>query len=196
VRRVVAYRWGMDMPTAAEVRSWSPPAFDWAAAGFPDTVDGNALLDVRIEWSVGTLYAVTARTLESIPAVGKPEETSIAQQVIAAFTIIEAMGGSEEALEVMGQPWLKSFTAGSYSETRFSVAEMSGSSGTSKSPPYPPQLWTLLWALMTPDKQDEWMWLLNGQRKPEGVLVEGDWSSGLDSPYGPFVWGSSIEHWG
>ena len=187
----------MDAPTAADIRAWSPPAFQWDDYGFPapDPPTDPDPLEIRVEWSIGTLFAVTGRTLASITSV---EDTAMAQKVIVVFTVMEALGGGEAAIAVLEAPWLKSFTAGSYSETRFSPSELTGKG----QPPYPYALWNLLWALMTEEKQDEWWERLTGQRRPAGVFIEPDWGGspghrdGSDS-YGPVAWGSGIEHpWG
>jgi hypothetical protein len=178
---------GMDQPTAAEMRAWAPPAFDWAAYGFPGGLDPDPL-DVRVGWAAGELYAVTGRTLASITL---PEEVAIAQKVLAVFTMTQATGGGPAALKVLEQPWLKSFTAGSYSETRFSPAELAGGNG--KSPPYPAGLWALLWALMTEDKKDEWRRELSGQVAPAGVFVEMDFG-GVRDGLGGFTGGWPFGH--
>lgn len=188
----VAYAQDVEQPTATEVRSWSPPLFDWATYGF-GVADPDPL-DVRVQWAVGQLYAVTGRTLESITSL---EEVAIAQKVLAAFTVMEAMGGGTAALAVLEQPWLKSFTAGSYSETRFSPSEIAG--GQSKSPPYPAALWALLWALMTDEKKDDWIRTLTGQNAPAVAYVAEDWGEDVGDTYGGLVFGPGVTHgwpWG
>lgn len=117
-------------------------------------------------WAAGTLFAVTGRTLASILTA---EEVSIAQKVLVTFTVMEAMGGGEAALAVLEAPWLKSFTAGSYQETRFSPSELAGGA---KGPPYPAALWALLWSLMTDEKRDDWTERLGGARRPAGFYVQ------------------------
>jgi hypothetical protein len=180
----------MNQPTSAEIRGFAPPLFVWADFGFPAPSGSDPdPLDARVGWAVGTLFAVTGRTLASITTV---EHVAIAQRVLTAFVLLEALGGGEAALSVMESPWLKSFTAGSYSETRFSPSEL----GLGKAPPFPPALWTLLWALMTDDMKDEWIFRLGGPRRPAGTFVEPDWGFGApSSPAGPMVWGSGIETW-
>lgn len=184
----------MDAPTAEEIRSYAPPLFDWETYGFPADVDPDPL-DVRVGWAVGTLYAVTGRTMDSITLT---EEVAIAQRVLAAFVMLEATGGSAAALQVLEQPWLKSFTAGSYSETRFSPSEIAGGSGKTETPPYPPTLWALLWALMTEEKRDEWRQRLTGQVSPAAAFFDMDWGGG-EPPVAPMVWGAGVDNswpWG
>jgi hypothetical protein len=180
----------MDRPTTTELRTWSPPAFVWADYGFPDPA-GDAALDVRIGWAVGTLYAVTGRKLDTITS---DEEIPIAQKVIAMLAIMEALGGGKAALAVMEKPWLKSFAAGSYREDRFSPAELAGVSGTTKQPPYPAALWTLLWALMTPEKRDEWTWLLTGQAAPATTFIDPGFGGDCGDSLGGLVFGSGVTH--
>lgn len=175
----------MDTPTVVEIRSWAPPAFDFSKYGFPTGVDPDPLA-TRVEWAVGQLYAITGRTLASITST---EEVSIAQKVLAAFTITEVVGGGQAAIAVLEAPWLKSFTAGSYSETRFSPAEIAG--GTSKAPPYPPALWALLWALMDEDKRAEWLEMLSGRTRPAASFTGVEWDGFVD--VGPSIHGQGIE---
>lgn len=186
----------MDRPTPTEIRAYAPPLFDWEAYGFPVPVPPatDDALDIRVEWAVGTLYAVTGRTMDSITV---PEEVAIAQRVLAAFVMLEATGGSQAALQVLEQPWLKSFTAGSYSETRFSPSELAGG-GKTEAPPYPPTLWALLWALMTDEKRDEWTEKLTGRVRPAGAFFDMDWGGREPFP-GPMASGAGIDNtwpWG
>lgn len=156
----------MDAPTATLIRAWSPPLFIWADYGFP-VADPDTALEVRVGWAVGELYAVTGRTLASITAA---EEVSVAQKVLAAFVMMEAVGGGQAAIEVMNQPWLKQMVAGSYSETRFSPAEMAGG-GTGKSPPFPNWLWWMIWSLCTDEARDRWRRLLGECVAPAVAFV-------------------------
>lgn len=178
----------MEQPTAADIRLWGPPLLDWDAYGFgvPQGSDPDPL-DVRVGWAVGTLYAVTGRTLASITSV---EEVPIAQKVLTAFAVMEAMGGGTAALKVLEAPWLKSFAAGSYREERFSPQELAG--GQAAAPPYPPALWALLWALMTDAKKDEWLERLSGVRRPAGTFIQPDWGGRRER--GPLVSGSGVVH--
>lgn len=178
----------MDQPTGSDIRAWAPPQLDWTKYGFADASGSDPdPLDVRAQWAVGQLYADTGRTLASITG---PEETVIAQQVLVAFAVMGAMGGSAAALRVAEAPWLKSFSAGSYSETRFSPSELAGGRGTM---PYPIELWNLLWALMTPEKQDDWRLRLGMGNAPAGSFVQPDWGGG--EHFGPRIWGDGIETW-
>lgn len=181
----------MDTPTATQVRSWAPPNFQWSTYGFPvPTGSDPDPLDVRVGWAAGTLYGVTGRTMASIT---NPEETAIAQKVITAFVITEVLGGGPAALAVLEQPWLKSMTAGSYSEQRFSPAELAG--GSVSAPPYPPALWALLWAIMTQEKRDDWMFRLTGQRAAAGTFVNVDWGGPGDHHHGDgLMFGPGVTH--
>jgi len=175
----------MDVPTAADIRAWAPPSLNWEDYGIGEPWgDGEDPLAVRVQWAVGQLFADTGRTLESIK---RPEEVAIAQQVLVAFTVLGVLGGSEQALQVQGAPWLKSFSAGSYSETRFSPAELSARGA----PPYPQPLWNLLWALMTDEKKDDWRLRLGLGFAPAAGFVSVDWSG--DGERGPAVWGPGVD---
>jgi hypothetical protein len=177
----------VDAPTGALIRQWAPPLLDWTAYGFEEPWGTGAdPLDARASWAAGQLYADTGRTLASIVL---PEEVAIAQQILVAFTVMGAQGGSAAALEVAEAPWLKSFTAGSYSETRFAPSELAGTGGA----PYPQPLWNLLWSLMTDAKRDDWTFRLSGQHAPAGTFVGVDWGGHHHSH--PAVWGPGIENW-
>lgn len=179
----------MDQPVAADIRSWSPPLFGWDTYGFPAGTDGDTALDIRAAWAVGQLYAITGRTLASITTV---EDTAVAQKVLAAFVMTEAMGGGQAALEVLDQPWLKSFQAGSYAETRFSPAELAGG-GTQRQPPFPMSLWWLLWSLMGPEKRAEWMAWLTGKTAAAAAFIPMDFDCGYE--LGPMVGGGAFDSW-
>lgn len=177
----------MDAPTGEDIRNWAPPALDWDSLGlgedFPDP------LDQRATWAAGRLYADTGRTLASITVV---EEIGIAQQVLVAFAVMGAQAGSAAALSVAAKPWLKSFSAGSYSESRFSPQEMAGG-GNGSTPPYPMPLWNLLWALMTPEKQDDWRTRLGLANAPAAFLAFPH--DGGGELFGPMIWGPGLETW-
>jgi hypothetical protein len=157
---------------------------DWSAYGFDEF---GEQLDTRALWATGQLYAITGRTMASITLA---EEVAIAQQVLLAFTVIGAQGGSAAAIAVAEAPWLKSFTAGSYSETRFGPTELAGAKAGSA--PYPEPIWSLLWALMTPEKQDDWRVRLGMAAAPAGVFIGMDW--GGHDHYGPSIWGPGIDN--
>lgn len=179
----------MDRPTAAEVRAWAPPQFLWLTYGYPAPEGPDPdLLEKRVEWAAAQLRLETGRLLESIV---DPDEVAIAEQAIVLLTMQGAMGGSTAALAIAGAPWLKSFTAGSYSETRFSPSELTGTAKDvmGKINPWLP-LARLLWLLATPEKREEWLELYGGVVAPAGGIFEQDVSGTGEVlwPFGGPMW--------
>lgn len=191
----------MDRPTAADVRAWSPPQFDWAAAGFPAPAGSDPEpigFQKRVEWVVGEIENITGRPFPTIVAPpdgsSDPNLIPVAEQATVLKTMFEVLAGTKAALKVMQAPWLKAFTAGSYSESRFSPAELSGISGRGSehlASLGPEPLATLLLMLMTPDKRADWIYLIQGKVKPAVAVVGGHHH---DREGGPFVFGSGVEH--
>lgn len=184
----------MDQPTAAAVRGWAPPQFDWAKAGYPVPSSGPDPLEPHVAFALGEVLNITGRTLDDILT---DADIAVAERVITLKTMVDVMGGTTAALAVLAAPWLRSFTAGSYSEQRFSPAEMAGISGRGDAAPAglgPEPIATLLWLLMTPEKREEWMYLLTGRSAPAVSFTE---FGGCDDVGGwPVVgWGSAIETW-
>lgn len=112
------------------------------------------------------VMATTGRTLASMPVDLEP----LARKAIVLSVVqtAQAMGG--DALEVMAAPWLKSFTAGSYSETRFSPQELVAKGAVAAGP-----LGDLLWLLMTPEKREEFMERQAGTFAPASLIRRDDW---------------------
>lgn len=192
----------MDQPTAADVRAWSPPEFDWAAAGYPAPADGDpesVALEKRVQWAVGEIESITARPFSTIepPPDGstEPNLVPVAEQATVLKVMFAVLGGTKAALAVMQAPWLRSFTAGSYSETRFSPAEIAGiqGRGTERLGYLGPEpLATLLLMLMTPDKRADWVYLITGKAAPAGTFVPVDW--GDSGEFGGLVVGQGVEN--
>jgi hypothetical protein len=182
----------MVRPTASEVRGLAPAQFDWALYGYPTGVPDP--LEARIAYAAASLRLLIGRTLESIIDV---DEEAIADHAITLLTMQETMGGATAALEIMGAPWLKAFTAGSYSEQRFSPSELQGTNGKvvdviSKLNPWP-ALARDLWLLATEERREEWVELYGGRVRPEGGIFEQDWDGGPMGvlwPYGARGWPS------
>lgn len=178
----------MDRPTASDVRAQVPPQFNWTAAGYPTPVPPAAdTLDVRVATAAATLALTIGRKLE---AIVDEDEVVIARNAVALLVLYDAMGGSAASLQVASRPWLRSFTAGSYSETRFSPAEMAGNGKDldviAKLHPWP-ALARALWLLATPAKRVEWQEVFLGLVAPAGGIFEvfaGERGAGV-WPYGP-----------
>lgn len=193
----------MDRPDAAAIRAWSPPEFNWAAAGYPAPAPGDPepiALEKRVDWAIAEIETITGRSFDLIvpPPVGSalPNLVPVAEKATVLKVMTDVLGGSKAALQVMGQPWLRSFTAGSYSETRFSPAELSGTQGrgTERVGDLGPEpLATLLLILMTDEKRDEWIYLLTGRVAPAGTFVAPDW--GGHHGVSPAAAGQGIEAW-
>jgi hypothetical protein len=178
----------MDRPTAADVRALVPAQFDWAGFGYP--VGTPDPLEARARYAAARLHLETGRDLD---AISDPDEVAVAEHAIAGLVMQETMGGGAAALAVMEQPWLKSFTAGSYSETRFAPGELATRAADSPQDsilrvvnPWP-SIARDLWLLATPEQRDAWKELATGKASPVGgifeVPVEGCWDD-LVWPYG------------
>jgi hypothetical protein len=159
----------MDRPTAADVRAIVPAQFLWADYGYP-AGDPDPLA-ARVEYAAATLRLMVGRGLDTIT---DPDEATVAKHAVALLVMYETIGGGDAALTVMAQPWLKSFTAGSYSETRFSPQELAGGNGKttdvlSKLHPWP-ALARDLWLLASPERRDEWTETLTGVHAAEGGI--------------------------
>jgi hypothetical protein len=181
------------VPTAADVRRVAPPNLDWTSLGYPAPASGDPdPLEARVSWAAAEVAAITGRDLTTLTA----DEQLIAQRAITLKVLLDTLGGTKDALDVLGQPWLRSFSAGSYSETRFSAAEMSGTQGRGSEKIVslgPEPLATLLWLLMSPEKQDEWRFLLTGVAAPASRFIAQDW--GGHEWWGPRIFGPGIETW-
>lgn len=179
----------MERPTAAEIREWSPPQFTWASYGFP-AADPDSKLEKRVEWAAARLRLETGRTLASIVDA---DEIAAAEQAMVLLAMQEAMGGAKAAVAIAGAPWLKSFTAGSYSEARFSPSELAGTKGDVLARINPwDVLARLLWLLATPERREEWMELYGGTPAAAGGIFEQVERNGDDVlwPYGGRGWPS------
>lgn len=171
----------MDRPTSADVRAWVPPAFDWVAmAGYaPAPAAGDPdPLDVRVKWAWAEEQEMTGRDFSQIEVDSNDE--ALVQKLTALWVMYGAMGGGPAALRVMAQPWLRSFTAGSYSETRFSPSELDvtlrGATPDVIARLHPvAEIGRLLWLLATPTKQADWTSVLLNREAPIGGIVEENW---------------------
>lgn len=176
----------MQAPSSAEVRGWAPPLFDWARYGYAAPQSGTDPLDFVVTGAVADVFNVTGRSLDSVTT---DTDISTAQRAIALLCMTAARGGGADALEVADAPWIKSFTAGSYSETRLTPQEAAASPLQGRmAPPYPEPLWGLLWALMSDEKRAEWLAKLAGTATPIGGAFEAFGDEGL---YTPHAW----ENW-
>lgn len=161
----------MDDPTAEDIRAWAPPAYDFRAAGFPAPVPPETAdpLDVQVRWAIAYVVATTGRQLLTLD-LADPQFPALAEQAITWRVVQQVAGGARSTLRAtFGAPWLKQFTAGSYSETRFAPAELVSKTGVNDLP----VLADLLWLLMTDEKRDEWMERVLGRIRPAAVFTPG-----------------------
>lgn len=176
----------MDRPDAADIREWAPRQFDFASFGYPAPAGPDPdPLESEVEAADAIIALTIARTWSSIT---DPDEMAVAKRAAVLWTMYAVAGTSSAAITaIFGAPWLKSFTAGSYSETRFSPAEV-----TTKTSIHPlPALADLLWLLMTPERREEWLERLTGVPAAAGGMFEHDWNAGDELRQG---YGSSHGH--
>lgn len=158
----------MDLPVANIFRTWAPPAYDFSDAGFPDP-EGDEALDARVRWAGAYVAEVTGRPIATMPVELEP----IAEQAITLRVLQMLSSGTTKALNVASAPWLKSFTAGSYREDRFSPKELGGGDKDVLLKVNPlMELAQLLWLLMTDEKRDYWLEVFGGRVKPAGRFID------------------------
>jgi hypothetical protein len=164
----------MDAPTAAEVREWAPPQFAFASYGYP-APEGEApdTLEARTRWAWAYVLETTGRTPEDLTG----NDQALAEQAVTLRVMQLALGSSATTFATLSKPWIKSFTAGSYSETRFSPSELGGNAKDvlTKVNPWL-ELASLLWLLMTDEKRDYWLEVFGGRVRPAGAFIPVDFS--------------------
>lgn len=200
----------MDVPTASDVRAWAPPDFPWATLGFPDPADGQPdPLQKRVDWARGYIEGTTWRPFSTIqpPGVGGNlptiEDTPIdltmmAEQalVLATLQIVARQSKGYFTATVL-QDYIRSFTAGSYSETRESAENVINSRGGSVENPLVNswrELSDLLYLLMTPDAYAYWRYRLTGISAPAVGYIGQDFG-GITREPRPAAWGDGVESW-
>jgi hypothetical protein len=192
----------MDKPTAADIRAWAPPDFDWTAVGYPPA-DPDDRLQKRVDWAVGYVENTTGRPLATVappasPSLDNPDLTPLAEQAVLLATAQQVLQGSRKYLKAtVLQDYLASFSAGSYSETRRRPDEQLGRGGISNPPVNPWRaLSDLLYLLMTEQMRAYWRQRLTGVVPAAGAFIDqdfrGTWDGGGESPV---VWGAGIANW-
>lgn len=200
----------MDVPTAADIRSFAPPDFPWATLGFGAPAEGDAdLLQKRVDWAQGYVEGTTWRPLATIQPPGEAgnlptvEDTPISlvtvaeQAVMLSVLQIVATQSKGYFTATVLQDYIQSFTAGSYSETRASAENVIRSRGGSVENPLVNrwrELSDLLYLLMTPDAYDYWRYRLTGITAPAAGYVGQDFGGIVREPR-PAAWGPGIESW-
>lgn len=135
--------------------------------------NGQFLVDVAVNFVEG----VTGRKLDaSMPT----EFDEIALAVVQRLTEVSFYQSSPDFIETISDfGIIASFSAGNYSETRRGLDELR-KSGMVVPDPY---LNSLLWGLMTPDKQDEWIAWTTGKPLPDFEVTEIAWNADAGSSY-------------
>lgn len=160
----------MTAPTAAAVRGWS--RIDFGALGYGD----NAKLGVLVARANTWLETITGLTFAGMPTAFEP----LAEQAIQMLVEQMAYQSQEDIIETAADFHLiASFSAGDYSETRRGMDELRKSGMLNSDP----AIHMLLWRLLTPDKQDEWLGWINGTDLPAFEVTEVDWSAGYGQGY-------------
>jgi hypothetical protein len=171
----------MQIPTAADVRTWS--RIDFGALGYPEATPDS--LQVLVDRAVTYIGGVTGRVASDFPT-GDPL-TPIVEQAVQLRTEQLAYESQEDYVETSSDDVVQSFTAGSYSEQRRPPGWHN--TQTTRTLNQSPALDRLLWLMMTPDMQDYWLAILSGKNVPAVDVVEVDWG-GVFGPYEsvPGVW--------
>jgi hypothetical protein len=156
----------MDTPTPTQINEWSQVEF--GELGYPDDPSMQVLIDraaAWIEWVTGQTYANMPTQFETIAA-----------QAVQYMVEDQAYQSQPENLETVGDFMLiSSFSAGSYSETRRSLEELKKFGWLSADP----RLNSLLWAMLTPEKRDDWTAWIQGINAPAFETTEVDWRNPL-----------------
>lgn len=166
----------MDAVTDANIRSWSK--LDWATLGY-----GTAgTLGTIVTWSTDYVLAITGRTLADMPA----DLVSIAQQAILRRVEQVAQQNQPDYQETAADDLVASFGAGKYNESRAKRDEVAKLINPN------PELHNLLWHLMTDEKREEYLQLVDPDNNPavyfEGIEV--DWQNWGLPPSG-MLWGGA-----
>lgn len=171
----------MIAPTTAEVVEWSRVDFADLDEPFEDTD-----LDVLVARASDYVIDVTGQTWAAMPTGLE----SIAQQCVQMRVEQLAFQAQPDYVETGADDLIANFSAGSYSETR---RDQKGGSPQGIFPAVNawPALNSLLWQMMTEDKRDYWLEVLNIANRPAFEVTEVDWAAmGGFSGSDPYVWGA------
>lgn len=165
----------MITPTAADVRSWSNPNFDWDELGYPAVSAPPDPLDLVVAWSVADIQAITGRMLDA--TLTDLTLTALAQQAVLLRTQTMAYELQPDYQETAADDVVQSFTAGNYSETHVDPIKRAQAKTLTQNP----ALARILWRLMDEDQADYWIGFLEGKNAPAFDVSEIDWGGW----YGP-----------
>lgn len=160
----------MALPTPEDLTEASLVDFD--ALGFDSEPKLQRLLNVGLSlvkrytdqtWAEGGVFAPVA-------PLGEGDEPLVMEAVLSLVEWL-AFRKQEDVIETLGDfDLISSFSAGSYSESRRSGKDSQEANRA--------MLRGLLWPIMSPDKQDEWIQLETGVNAPSFEVTEVDWSGG------------------
>lgn len=165
----------MAAPTAAQVREASKIPF--ASLGFsaPQGDDADPL-QTLVNEAVEFVEWATGRTFPSMPS----QFSASAARAVRILTGVMAYQEQEDVIETIADfGFIQSFSAGNYSETRRSIADVSKSGIICNNI----LLHKTLWMVMTDEKRDEWQSTLTGVNAPAFETTEiawGGWREGDD----------------
>ena len=170
----------MNVPTAAEIRTWSRLPFD--DYDYAEPSSGTDPLDILIARAAEYVGRVTGRSLDTSPdpnTLDVPDELSqTAAEAIQRRVEQMVIKSQEDEVETAADfDLIKSFSAGSYSETRRDAADAAKAKAINAWP----LLDEMLWALATEDARDDWRekW---GDVVPAFSVTEVDWHGTLLPP--------------
>ena len=184
----------MTQPTVEEIRAASN--VDFVGQGYGEDARLGALITVVWAW----LGNVTGQTLASLPEDWTLEP--LADLVVQRKVEMLAYALQADQIETIADfKLISSFSAGSYSETRRSLDELRKNVMLDADP----LVNELLWPLLTDEKKDEMLGLLDDKNAPAFAITEVDWgwvgsattaedlltAAGLDT--GPLI--SETEPW-
>jgi hypothetical protein len=208
VRPTVAYRWGMNAPTASDIRAWAPPDFPWAKLGWTAPGSGTDPLQKRVDWAIGYVETTTWRPVATIVPPDQPGnlpmvETGaqinlvpVAEQAVMLALLQQIAQQSKGYFNAtVLKDYIRSFSAGSYSETREAAQDVLRNRGSVQNPLVNRwrELSDLLYLLMTPDAFDYWRFRLTGTAAPAAAMGNPDFGPSRGG-MGPLVWGGGVEN--
>lgn len=165
----------MNEPTAEMIREWSQ--VDFGTLGFPEGATPDPLQEV-VDRSTAFFVEATGLVFDNADSITLAREPLV-RQVVQRSVEIMAMQGAQDIVETVADfLLLSSFSAGSYSESRRSLADLKNLRFIHADP----TLNGLFWSLLTPDKYAWWMAYFNGENEPAWEVTEMVWQggSGLD----------------
>jgi hypothetical protein len=157
----------VEVPSPSEIREWSQ--VDFGTLGFGEDPDLQRLIDRSAAW----FAQITGRTIDAtFPA----ELEQLCDAAMQRMVEIAAHYQQPDIIETVSDfLLLSSFSAGEYSEQRRGLEELRKNQMITPDP----LLNTLLRALMTPEKLDEWEAYFSDEPVPAFEVTEVDWTDGM-----------------